>query len=81
YFATADTITIDPVQNEIPILICHGSHDPVVPELLGRKSLATLQNLGFTPEYFSYPMEHAVCPQEIQDIADWIDRTLATQGS
>lgn len=77
YFATADSIEIDPVQNTIPILICHGVMDPVVPEALGRKSLATLQNLGFVPEYNSYPMVHAVCPQEIADIADWITRTLA----
>ncbi len=76
YFATADSITIDPVQNEIPILICHGTHDPVVPEQLGRKSMATLQNLGFTPEYCSYAMEHAVCPQQIVDIGDWLRRTL-----
>ncbi len=77
YFATANSISINPLHNSIPIMICHGSLDPVVPEALGRKSLATLQNLGFVPEYNSYPMEHAVCPQEIDDIADWISRILA----
>jgi len=76
YFATAESIKINPVQNDIPVLICHGSGDPVVPELLGLKSLATLQNLGFVPEYNSYPMVHAVCPQEIIDIGDWISRIL-----
>ena len=65
---TAASIEIQPVQNTIPILICHGKFDPVVPEALGRKSVATLQNLGFNPEYESYPMEHAVCPQQIADI-------------
>lgn len=80
YFATADIIEINPVQNTLPILICHGTHDPVVPEVLGRKSLATLQNLGFNPEYISYPMEHAVCPEQIRDIGDWIGRTLTAQA-
>ncbi len=76
YFATATSIDIQPVQNTIPILICHGSFDPVVPEALGRKSVATLQNLGFNPEYESYPMEHAVCPQQIADIGSWLRRIL-----
>ena len=80
YFATADSIEINPVQNTLPILICHGTHDPVVPEVLGRKSVATLQNLGFNPEYISYPMEHAVCPEQIRDIGDWIGRTLTAQA-
>ncbi len=77
YFATATSISINPIQNTIPILICHGSMDPMVQESLGLKSLATLQNLGFVPEYNSYPMEHSLCPQEIEDIADWICRTLS----
>ena len=78
YFATAASVEINPVQNTLPILICHGSHDPVVPEVLGRKSVATLRNLGFTPEYESYPMEHAVCPQEIELIGNWIGRVLSS---
>ncbi len=76
YFATANSIHIESLQNRIPILICHGTLDPVVPEALGRKSLATLQNLGFVPEYNSYAMEHAVCPQEIADIGGWLGRVL-----
>ena len=76
YFATAGSIQINPVQNSLPILICHGTLDAVVPESLGRKSLAILQNLGFVPEYNSYAMEHAVCPQETADIAAWIRRVL-----
>ncbi len=79
YFATANSIKINPLHNSIPIFICHGSLDPVVPESLGRKTLGTLQNLGFVPEYNSYPMEHAVCPQEIEDIASWISRILNSE--
>ncbi|NQV68409.1 MAG: carboxylesterase [Pseudohongiella sp.] len=77
YFATAGSIKIDPIQNTIPILICHGALDQVVQESLGLKSLATLQNLGFVPEYNSYQMEHSLCLQEIVEIASWITRTLS----
>ena len=77
YFATAESIEVNPVQNAIPTMICHGTMDPVVPESLGQKSMATLQSLGFAPEYHSYPMEHSLCPQQVGDIADWITRVLA----
>ena len=77
YFATADSIKVNPIQIGMPILVCHGSMDPVVAEALGQKSVATLKNLGFEPEYNSYPMEHSLCPQQIVDIADWIGRTLS----
>jgi len=77
YFATADSVKVNSIQNSIPIMICHGSMDPVVPEMLGRKSEATLRGLGFKPEYKSYPMAHSLCPQQVGDISDWISRTLA----
>ena len=76
YFATAATVAVNPVQQALPMLICHGSEDPVVPESLGRQSVATLQKFRFNPEYLIYPMEHAVCPQQIVDIGGWIERTL-----
>ena len=77
YFATATSIKVNPIQNSMPILICHGSMDPVVSEALGLKSAATLKNLGFAPEYNSYPMEHSLCPQQIVDIAAWMSRILS----
>ena len=77
YFATATSIKVNPIQNSMPILICHGSMDPVVSEALGLKSAATLKNLGFAPEYNSYHMEHSLCPQQIMDIAAWMSRILS----
>ena len=76
YFATVGTIKINAVQKSIPILICHGEHDPVVSESLGKRSRASLEKLGFDPEYHSYPIEHSVCPQEIEDIGKWISRVF-----
>ena len=37
YFATAATVAVNPVQQALPLLICHGSEDPVVPESLGNR--------------------------------------------
>lgn len=76
YFPTAETIQMDSINSQLPILICHGSLDSVVAESMGQQSFTTLQEMGFKPEYKSYPMEHAVCPQEVEDIASWIRKLL-----
>jgi phospholipase/carboxylesterase len=76
YFATANTVQVNPIQSALPIMICHGSQDPVVAESLGTKSVETLESMGFAPEYHSYPMAHSVCPAEMVDIAAWLSKLL-----
>lgn len=78
YFATAKSVQISPANQHIPILICHGTNDPVLVEAMGQNSRSALQKLGFKPEYISYPMEHAVCQEEINDISHWFQRLLGT---
>jgi phospholipase/carboxylesterase len=58
----------------IPILMAHGTQDPVVPLSLARTSKATLESHGYRPEWREYPMQHAVCAEEIGDIAEWIQK-------
>ncbi len=76
YFATADTIQLNPANRKLPIAIFHGSQDPVVPESLGKKARQRLQALGYTPEYFSYAMEHSVSAAEVKDLAVFIQQWL-----
>lgn len=76
YFATANTIRVNPANGQIPIKICHGVNDQVVPEVLGQRSQATLQSLGLDPSYNCYAMEHAVCAEEVSDVSNWIRRIL-----
>ncbi len=76
YFATADTIEYSESNKTIPILIQHGEHDPVVPELLGRKATTRLIKKGYSVSYQSYPMEHSVCPKQIDDISEWLQTIL-----
>lgn len=76
YFATRETITLNDTNKAIPIKIQHGQLDPVVPESLGKQATTTLVKLGYSVSYQSYPMEHAVCPEQIDDISDWIQTTL-----
>jgi phospholipase/carboxylesterase len=77
YFATADSIVLSAANRALPILICHGRADSVVPEALGRASEQRLRDLGYAVEYLSYPVEHGVSPDEIRDIGAWLAQRLA----
>ena len=60
------------VERDIPIMLVHGIHDPVVPFSMGEDSLTYLQQLGYKPLWHSYSMQHSVCPEEISDISEWM---------
>jgi phospholipase/carboxylesterase len=77
YFATADTITPNSANRHIPIRICHGSRDPMVAAQLGKAACKRLTDMGYSVDYSEYPMEHAVCAEEIADISRWLQRVLA----
>jgi phospholipase/carboxylesterase len=72
YFATHDTIVPHAANRNLPILVLHGSHDPMVPELMAQRTVAALRELGYAPAYHSYPMAHEVCAREIADISTWL---------
>lgn len=56
-----------------PVFMAHGSHDPVVPEAFGARSRDLLAGLGMAIDWHSYPMQHAVCAEEIRDLGEWMD--------
>lgn len=77
YFATKDTITPNSANKAIPIKICHGTLDPMVPVVQGKAAQQRLSDMGYTVEYSEFPMEHAVCPQEIAEISSWLQKVLS----
>ncbi len=77
YFATKDSIKLAQENRTIPILIHHGSSDPVVPHSLSEVSKKLLESWEYKVENKSYPMEHAVCPQQIADINEWLIERLS----
>ena len=54
YYATAGSIQRSPANEGLPVFIGHGSHDPIVPEALGRAAVSTLEQQGYQPEYHRY---------------------------
>lgn len=61
---------------DLPILMCHGLHDSVVPFELGSGSRDLLAKAGYDVQWRTYPMEHQVCMEEIADIGAWLARIL-----
>ncbi|NUP96479.1 MAG: alpha/beta fold hydrolase [Planctomycetaceae bacterium] len=59
---------------DLPILMVHGVHDPMVTYERGAASRDKLVELGYAVDFKSYPMMHEVCLEEVRDVA----RALAT---
>ena len=57
---------------KLPIFMAHGTFDPVLPIALGRESADLLLAKGLDVEWHDYPMAHAVCAEEIDDIRRWL---------
>ncbi|RKZ38012.1 MAG: carboxylesterase [Gammaproteobacteria bacterium] len=60
-----------------PIFMAHGDQDPVIPLKHGLQSKQKLEDAGYRVTWRTYPMPHAVCPEEIRDLADWLSGVLA----
>ena len=60
-----------------PVFMAHGQFDPVVPYAGGDMSANALRALGFDVAWHRYPMQHAVCAEEIRDLGDWMAARFA----
>ena len=58
------------------VFMGHGGFDPVVPQALGEAARERLRQLGHSVDWHSYPMPHAVLPQEIADLRAWLAQRL-----
>ncbi len=56
----------------IPILMAHGTQDPIVPLALAVSSRTKLETRGYKIEWREFPMPHSVCMEEIEEIGGWI---------
>ncbi len=69
--------TLQPRAASQPVFMAHGQFDPVVPYAGGEMSATALRTLGFDVQWERYPMQHAVCADEIRDLGDWMTARFA----
>jgi phospholipase/carboxylesterase len=61
---------------DIPVLMAHGTLDPIVPLKLAQASCSKLLTLGYPVEWHEYEMPHSVCAEEIEVIGGWLRRMV-----
>lgn len=65
-----------PANRAIPVFAAHGSFDDVVSPQLGRQARDFLAGRDYAVDWQEYPMPHAVCPEEIEAIGNWLRERL-----
>lgn len=68
--------SLSSLQTRIPTLCMHGVNDPVVPLAMGQAVQQQLETWGVPVTWHDYPMEHAVCQEQITDIGTWLSAQL-----
>ena len=60
----------------VPLLMAHGTDDPVVPIARAIQSRDLLTSLGYAVSWHEYPMPHSICAEEIEAIAAFLRQRL-----
>ncbi len=60
----------------IPIMLAHGTQDPMIPIMRAATSRENLIRLGYDVRWFDYPMGHQVCMEEIGEISSFFQEIL-----
>jgi phospholipase/carboxylesterase len=58
----------------LPVLVQHGTADPMIGIDRARASRAALVELGIEPEYYEYAMQHQISAESLRDLSTWIER-------
>lgn len=67
-----------PANRRTPLFLAHGTFDPVVSVMVGKRTRHFLESLDYDVEWHEYPMQHNVAMEEIQDIGRFLTRVLQT---
>jgi phospholipase/carboxylesterase len=76
YLPDTSLLQISASQLNLPIMICHGKDDQIVPITYAKQGLPYLQQCGLNYVWKEYSMEHSVCAQQVKDIAQWLQLQL-----
>ena len=79
YLPTAQQLSTErsEANNDIPIFMAHGIIDSMVAIESGKSAFDALRQMNYPIEWHDYLMEHAVCGEEIEHIATFINSITA----
>ena len=78
YLPLADTLAAEgsAANRDLPILMCHGTQDPVIALSFAQASRDALLAAGYPLEWKEYAMQHQLCAEQIGDISAWFSAVL-----
>lgn len=65
-----------PANQQTPIFMAHGLYDDIVRISAGEQSKQYLEGEKHSVEWYTYPMTHSVCADEINAVRGWLLRVL-----
>lgn len=77
YLATHTSIQPHAANADVPVLVQHGTQDPVVPESLGQHAYLWLLTRNYPAQYQTFAMQHQVCGEQVQAMNQWFQQVLA----
>ncbi|SDB23818.1 phospholipase/carboxylesterase [Pseudidiomarina indica] len=77
YLATHTSIQPHAANADVPVLVQHGTQDPVVPESLGQHAYQWLLARNYPAQYQTFAMQHQVCGEQVQAMNQWFQQVLA----
>ena len=69
----ADLSADVPVETVLPILITHGTADPMIPVGRAQESNERMRAMGYAPVYREYDMQHELRPEALRDVVGFLD--------
>ena len=73
------TDDVHPDAADLPLLVQHGTNDPLVGIDKGRTSRDQLQAMRMKLDYREYPMQHELSRQSMQDLSNWLAERLLSE--
>lgn len=72
----ANSISASEELEHFPVLVQHGTADPMIPVDRGRETRGRLTRMGVDLSYREYEMQHELRPESLRDLVAWLDEKV-----
>ena len=74
----ASQVDKQPGHENFPVMVLHGSEDPMIPVARAQESREALMGLGVNLAYHEYEMGHEIRPEALRDLLVWLEEKCLT---